>query len=109
VPQIGDLEQEEGKPGNSQQASKNWENLLPVEGSNESIEGKWGRESCVVTPDGISPVLSVIRRRVEGVVYTREHREKPCYDGQHLVDPDSLNVVGLASRKGICFRTSVMA
>jgi hypothetical protein len=79
--------------------------LLPVEGGDEGIQSKRGWEVPIVSPNGISPVLFVIQRLAEGVVYTCQYADKPCDDGQHLVGPDSLDAVGLACAERICLNT----
>lgn len=71
MPEVGDLKQEEGKPGNSQRALRGFEDrLLPIERSDEGIQGKRSWESCIVSPNGISPVFLVIVGHAEGVVHT---------------------------------------
>jgi len=55
VPEVSDLKQEEGKP---------------IERSDEGIQGKRCWESCIVSPNGISPVFLVIVGHAEGVVHT---------------------------------------
>ena len=50
-----------------------------------------------MSPNGVSPVLLVIHGHAEGVVYTGQHGEKPCYDGKHLVRPNRLDAMGLVS------------
>ncbi len=71
VPEVGDLKQEEGKPGDSQRALRGFEDLLlPIERSDEGIQGKRCWESCIVSPNGISPVFLVIVGNAEGVVHT---------------------------------------
>jgi hypothetical protein len=56
-----------------------------------------------MSPNGVSPVLPVIHGHGEGVVYTGQHGEKPCYDGKHLIRPNRLDAMGLVSREGVCF------
>ena len=52
--------------------------------------------STVLTPDGVTLVLSNIVWAVEGVVDGRDNDEEPREDGEDLVGPDGLCVVGVA-------------
>jgi len=87
VPQINDLEEEEENP---------------VERGNDSIQSKWCSECCIVSPNGISPLLPIIRGNTKGVVDADKDGKQPCDDGQDLVRPNGLNIMGLPSCKRVC-------
>jgi len=82
VPQVSDLKEEDSEP---------------VERGNESVQSKACWVSCIMSPDGISPMLLVIHRHAKGVIDTGDDGQEPCDDGQDLVRPNGLHIVGLAS------------
>jgi len=55
-----------------------------------------------MSPNGISPVLLVIPGHAKSVIDADENGQEPCDDGQDLVRPNGLHIVGLASRERVC-------
>lgn len=58
----------------------------------------------VLTPDGVTLVLSNIVWAVEGVVDGGDNDEEPSEDGEDLVGPDSLRVVRVALGEWVDWR-----
>jgi len=89
MPHIGDLGEEESKP---------------IERAHQRIQGKWSIMIPINPPDGVSPMLLIIVRLGECVVDGGNDSQEPSEDGQDLVSPDSLNIVGIASGEGVGLR-----
>ena len=70
--------------------------FVPVDGSDQAVQGKCGVVGRVLAPDGVTNMLADIVWRVEGVVDGGDDNEEPREDGEDLVGPDRLCVVGVA-------------
>lgn len=74
---------------------------IPVDGSDQAVQGKCGVVGTVLTPDGVTLVLSNIVWAVKSVVDGGDNNEEPREDGEDLVGPDGLRIVGVAFREWV--------
>lgn len=74
---------------------------VPVDRSDQAVQGECGVVSAVLTPDGVTLVLSNIVWAVESVVDGGDNDEEPREDREDLVGPDGLRVVGVALGEGV--------
>lgn len=88
MPQICDLEEEEGEP---------------IQRGDQGIERKRGRVMCILAPDRSSVFLSMFWHAIR-IVDAGDHSQEPCQNGQNLVGPNSLGIVGFAKSERIGVR-----
>lgn len=86
MPHVGDLEEEEGEP---------------IQRSDQGIEREWGWVMGILAPNRSSVLLSMLWHAI-CIVDAGDHSQEPCQNGQDLVSPDSLGIMGFAKSERVC-------
>lgn len=87
VPEVGDLEEEEGEP---------------VQRGDYGVEREWSRMGRVLAPDRGLAMVSAIMRNAICIVNRSYDSQQPGKNRQNLVGPDSLSIVSFADCEWVC-------